>query len=416
MAPSKIHCGTWVPRTTIHLKEFYRFLQFKSSHLHLNQEKLRTLHALLHISNLKYHDSALDIITAQLGDYNFNYQEDGVVFLSKTVDDLKHDFDNISHFMLNSLLDSFSYLYSQGAPIPKVFTNLESVMPIIITTPKDNPREIDQAYNKLGDTIFQVIGDSKFKLYFGDKLITVVSHSSDNTELVRYLIFLQDYKNQMEKLLNIHRYLWDQISLLREKKRVRYKDLALMRDMLLNLKKDITYFNSRLSQMHEFVHTRKEVIDTLLINKAQRDYCLGELTSLSATQAYMEHLWDMTERYADSTLNLISLLYQENEQSELNTLQVIFIIGVISSLLSLGAMPGAMLTLSDQSGIVLQGQVESFSLISLLHFGSLAFVLSTLLYISLHFIYTNLKRFRVVNTARIRAKSIDSFRSILEEL
>jgi len=137
-------------------------------------------------------------------------------------------------------------------------------------------------------------------------------------------------------------------------------------------------------------------------------YIEDELISLGAAHDYQADLWKMTEGYASSTQNLITLLYQENEQRELNTLQVIFIIGVISSLLTLGAMPTSSLILSDATGAeVMRGEIMHFDLVALLKFGAVAFGLSTLLYLLLHYVFTRFKKFRVVDNSRLRTAPVE---------
>lgn len=182
-----------------------------------------------------------------------------------------------------------------------------------------------------------------------------------------------------------------------------------MRDTLLDLRKDISFFRSRLDQMDIMIKSRQDYLAEFMEVGIVRTYISGRLTSLIATQSYLVDLWSMTGNYADTTMELVGLLYQENGQKELNTLQVIFMIGVLASFLTLGAMPGAMVRVFDKLGVQLySAEISSFSLGSLIQFGLIALVVSTILYFLLHYAFTHLKRFRVIDVAKLRTAKNES--------
>jgi membrane-anchored glycerophosphoryl diester phosphodiesterase (GDPDase) len=81
------------------------------------------------------------------------------------------------------------------------------------------------------------------------------------------------------------------------------------------------------------------------------------------------------------------------ERREMKLLQAIFLIGVIASLLTLGAMPGARLTFYSPTGEVIgSGSLSAFNLSELLTYGVFAISFAIVLFLILNFIYENIAK------------------------
>ena len=77
-----------------------------------------------------------------------------------------------------------------------------------------------------------------------------------------------------------------------------------------------------------------------------------------------------------------------NEEKEMKLLQVIFLIGVIASILTLGAMPGAKITLYNPDGsLAATGNMVSFDLGDLINFGIAAIIFSIVFFVLFNYIY-----------------------------
>ena len=77
-----------------------------------------------------------------------------------------------------------------------------------------------------------------------------------------------------------------------------------------------------------------------------------------------------------------------NEEKEMKILQAIFLVGVIASILTLGAMPGARLTFYSPDGhLIGTGNLVSFDTSDLLQFGVLAVIFSITLFVLFNWIY-----------------------------
>jgi len=81
------------------------------------------------------------------------------------------------------------------------------------------------------------------------------------------------------------------------------------------------------------------------------------------------------------------------EQREMKLLQAIFLVGVIASMLTLGAMPGAKINLYTPDGVLAAtGSIASFKLEDFLLFGFTALSVSLLLFLLFNFMYIKLTR------------------------
>ncbi|MFC1640672.1 hypothetical protein ACFL2D_01335 [Patescibacteria group bacterium] len=407
-----------MPRTSLHLRELYSFLsgaEDKSFGYGLSKKKLTQLRKELNPSKVHLNTELLDYVSADLDGREFNMLEDGILLLSAKGKHIIKAREDLNNFFLKKFQVAFSYIYSRGAPIPKTFSSISSVPPTVVVTSKAGKREINALFKKLGDQVQQEYPGRNTNAYFGKNLIVLAGDVEEDLELVRYLIFMFDYHVQQRRMLKVHRTVWDEAARIREKQKVNYSDLPIARDLLLDLKKDISYFEARLEQMTEYINVRSENIETLLAEGQLRTRISEELKSYKATQTYLGSLMKMTEDFVDQTLSLVELLYQENEQKEINTLQVIFIVGVITSLIALGAMPGAFISVMNQAGDILYtAELESFSFMDLAKWGPVALVLGAIVYYLLHIGFTRLKKFRVVDVSKIRGKSGKSIQEKLD--
>lgn len=83
-------------------------------------------------------------------------------------------------------------------------------------------------------------------------------------------------------------------------------------------------------------------------------------------------------------------LETRKEEKEMKLLQAIFLVGVISSILALGAMPGATLTLYSPDGALLaEGSLVSFKITDLVSFGVIAIFVSVFFFMLFNYLYLN---------------------------
>jgi len=240
----KAYIGKWVPRTTLHLEEFYRFLTKADSGLALNKNKLKSLREELKIKEVNWKEGIWDTLTAKLDNVDFQYLKDGVVTLGKDVTKLEDDLDYLKYFYNRKIVHTFSYLYSKGAPVPQIYSKIKENFPIILVVENSTDKEIQDLFKQFKDSIAFSIDTQGCHVYGGTDLFVVQGEKLENSRIFRYVVFIHSYNIQLHYFLNLHRLYWDEISLIREKNAVRYKDLPVMRDELINLQKDISFFRS----------------------------------------------------------------------------------------------------------------------------------------------------------------------------
>ncbi|MFH1426215.1 MAG: hypothetical protein ABIG66_02165 [Candidatus Kerfeldbacteria bacterium] len=398
MKYSSIYIGTWLPRTLIHLREFYNAAAENKSAL-FSEKQLKKWIAPLGVTSVRYESGAIDAVVVETKkDVTIAQSEEGIVLAIKKITSPKKDAEELSDYFKNTVLKYWSKLYSRGAPIPRTFQKIEEFYPFVITVSGATEPEVKKLFRQFDDDIVERHSWSVGRYWSGRHLVVFERKKiAREVKVIPFLMFLNAYKFQAQKMLHLHRIIWEDIEAIREKTSVRSKDLPVMRDSLLDLERQISYFSARLKQMGapldllgEFLGERKKVKDYAF-------YMFEELASLKATQTYLEHLWAMTSDYARGTINLLQLFYSDNERRELNTLQMIFIIGVIAEVIVLGTITGGRMNLTSPSGELLAvGDLFTFSYVDLLVYGLFALFLAAVLYALLHWAFNMWKHNRVL--------------------
>lgn len=95
----------------------------------------------------------------------------------------------------------------------------------------------------------------------------------------------------------------------------------------------------------------------------------------------------------NTRLSLQQNIEAQKEAKEMKLLQAIFLVGVITSIIALGAMPGARLTLYNPEGILLaEGNIVSFQLRELISFGVIAVIASLGFFLVFNWAYMTLSK------------------------
>jgi hypothetical protein len=103
----------------------------------------------------------------------------------------------------------------------------------------------------------------------------------------------------------------------------------------------------------------------------------------------------------DSTLNLVSLLYQENAQRELNSLQIISVMSFIVGVIGLGTLSGSSHKFFGLDGsLVYSGSSSSFQPLSLLFYVPLVILIGLIFYMFFHYIFNNTKKFKIAESEK----------------
>ena len=92
----------------------------------------------------------------------------------------------------------------------------------------------------------------------------------------------------------------------------------------------------------------------------------------------MCELMDTTEKYVEDAVDLLGLLYQENQQNEISTLQMIFLIGTVGNIFVLGTL-------------------TNFTLYNMVVFGGFSILISLAVYWVWHSIFKRSRLHRAIS-------------------
>lgn len=386
MEKAWIFTGTWAQRTEFHLLEFYEFLNKKIPHKFVKEEKMRELLEITKLKDIKIQKKVDLQVSFRFDDSHGYYHEDGTVYCCKEI-----NVSNINELISalrenerefeNRIMRIFKYIYGAGAPTPKVMFQVTR-RPAVVVLKNSNENEVKEIFEKWNDFIAFHRYEDNMHLYFGKTLCICVDedYTDEKKEYYRkvanFAIFVIDFRKTLDLVLKAHREIWEEIDIIRNRATLTFKELPEIRDKLLDLNTDISYIKARLDQMKEFLHSKIEYYQKEKLNlTAIEDAIKEEFTDHS----YMSNLWKMTLEYNTSTIDLLSLIYDENTEKELNVLQIIFIIGTLAELTVLGYI--------SKTG---------FNLIEFTIMTTIAAGLTGLLFILLRFIFEESKKFKRV--------------------
>src|SRR4030043_287328 len=330
MEIKNIYLGAWFQRTSLHLKEFYYFLETGESKLPLEKEKLSYLYRELGVKKFSWQEKEFfDRVWAQFDGLEMSFDEDGLILFKKECQDLKTDCELLKEFYEEKLSPVINYIYSLGAPLPKELAKLELILPYIIEVYQADRKEVEQLFDQFGDSIQSVAESPEASLYFGQKffLFSLKKEGFQIEPIVEILIFFREFSAQLNGYLQAHRTIWEKISQIRSRKALRFKDFSGIRNSLMEIKQTLSFVEARLSQMEKFIAVRRTWGQNL--ENTLKLLSIYQFDTLANTQNYMTSLWKMTKDYADSTFNLLTILYQENIQREVDALKLVTIISLV---------------------------------------------------------------------------------------
>ncbi len=331
-----IYLGTWIPRTTLHLREVHHFLNGRFADLKFSEVKLRHLLDGLHPKQVKFFEQNDFAIVEATFENNITFKmfEDGVIFLRIPVTDVVKAQNILQTFYDSKLGPSLSFLFSSGAPLPKSLNFSEDLYPLLFVAPQATPGEIKGLFMRVQDSVESHVASKSVDVYFGahtDMLVTH-THLSDvvTDELLSHIVFLREFEKQLYGYIHTHRKIWDDISLIRDSKKIRFSEFSTVRNRILDSLNTLSYGRARIIQMGDIVEARVQLTGGK-IRKTLETLGLDRYSNILTDQKYVLELWEMTIEHVKDTLNLLESLYQENTQRELNTLKFITLIAAITS-------------------------------------------------------------------------------------
>src|SRR3989344_1997769 len=210
----KITFGGWYQRTSLHLTEIYDFLSKCESRLPLSKEKLKEFHKDLNLKFATKETGNLDFVMAETkSGIEIRYYEDGLYILEiKKTKNIESSVKLVKNYFKNFFNPAINYLFSLGAPTPKILSDIKEPHQIVITKFYEKHSEFDvpQKYGK----VYSKTTSENVSVYKTPEYIFVVGARNEENlaSIVEMQIFFREFKSQLHKYLGIHREIWEEIS------------------------------------------------------------------------------------------------------------------------------------------------------------------------------------------------------------
>ncbi len=326
----KITFGGWYQRTSLHLTEIYDFLSKCESRLDLSKDKLKEFHKDLNLKFVTKETGNLDFVNAETkSGIEIRYYEDGLYILEiKKTKNIEVSVKLLKNYFENFFNPAINYLFSLGAPTPKILSNIKEPHQIVITKFDEKHSEFDTP-QKFGKVYSKTIS-KEISVYKTPEYIFVIGASGEKnlTSIVETQIFFREFKSQLHKYLSIHREIWEKISEIKERKFIKGKDVEFYRVQLEIYKKTIDLINNRINQMQSYARTRASLAKTLEIEKQLTELFQYKFEDLFNTHIYIKEIWSMTKDYVNSAISVLVEVANKANVSGIRSIQILASVGV----------------------------------------------------------------------------------------
>lgn len=269
------------------------------------------------------------------GGIEIRYYEDGLYVLELFSEDINAGKKTLENYFEEVFNPGISYIFSLGAPTPKVLANIKSDHPTVISLATNNPADLTIDQSKFGNVYSQITSDGITVYKTPDYIFIVTSVDKKNIakDLIEMQIFFREFKDQLEKYLNIHRKIWEEISAIKERSFIKGSEVENVRTKLDSYQKTINLIDSRINQMSTYIHTRAAITKDLKIESQLATLFQYKFEILSDTHAYIKEIWRMTNNYLSTAIETIKDIENRGLNNSIKSLQVITSIGVLSGIL-----------------------------------------------------------------------------------
>ena len=323
--------GGWYQRTTLHLTEIFNFLASGETNLYLDKNKILKLRENLGIVSVSREVDYLEYVKVNtVNGIEIRYYEDGLYILEIDSKDLSVAKILLEKYFEEKLNPAIAYIFSLGAPTPKILADIKLDHPVVIST-KSKKIEVDE--NIFGK-IYSKIEADDMSVYKTPKYIFIRGVDEKHVRsLMEMQIFFREFKDQLEKYLNIHRELWEEISEYKEKKVLLGKNIEEVRIKLDGYQKTINLIGSRINQMNVYINTRSSIAKKLSLEENLSNIFQYKFETLIDTHAYIKEIWNMTKDYLNAAIQVVLEAKSQANTNTIQSLTLITTIGVVSGII-----------------------------------------------------------------------------------
>jgi len=331
-----VYFGGWYQRTTLHLTEIADFFAEAKSDLPLSKERLIKLHTGLDLVKVSREAGYLEYVRAENKEgIEIHYYEDGLYVLKLSSSNIDEAIEKLNSYYEEKFAPAVAYIFSLGAPTPKELANIKTVHPIAVGVIDKDPEQF-VLNDKYGE-IYSTIASSELTVKKTPGFIFLIAKSEykDFVEgLVEMQIFFREFKDQLQKYLDIHRKLWEEISEIKERKQIRGKEVERIRLQLDAYQKTINLISSRINQMGAYVHTRADIAKEMKLTEHLSNAFQYKFDVLINTHSYIKEIWVMTNNYLSAAVGVIAEIKGQATNKSIQSLQVITTYGVVGTIIN----------------------------------------------------------------------------------
>lgn len=331
----KIYYGGWYQRTTLHLTEIYDLMHNGRTNLPLDKQKIDSNFNSLNLKSVVRKNDYLEYIFAQTSDgIDINYFEDGLYVLETESNEINTAKEKLESYFVEKFNPSIAYIFSLGAPTPKILANIKQDHPLVVVIETKNHSKYEVDKIMFGE-VYSTVTSSKFTVYKTPKYILIAVDPKENNQisnLVYMQIFFREFKDQLEKYLDIHRKIWEEITIIKEKESISGKDIIKNKMKLDSYDRSINLINNRINQMGSYVKTRQSISKELKIEDHLAKVFDYKFETLINTLTYIKEVWAMTKDYVKNVISVLSDIENQSLNNSIKSLQIITSIGVVSGI------------------------------------------------------------------------------------
>ena len=301
----------------------------------LSSEKLIKLQEGLDLKRVSREAGYLEYVRAvsQEG-IRIHYYEDGLYVLKLASNNIDEAKEKLENYYNEKFAPAIAYIFSLGAPTPKELANIKTVHPIAVGVVDKDPEgfEVEAKYGE----VYSSITSSELTVKKTPGFIFLVAEPKykDFTEgLVEMQIFFREFKDQLQKYLDIHRKLWEEISDIKERKQIKGKEVEKVRLQLDAYLKTINLISSRINQMGTYVHTRADIAKEMKLTEHLSSIFQYKFDVLTNTHSYIKEIWVMTGNYLSAAIAVIAEIKGQATNKSIQSLQLITTYGVVGGII-----------------------------------------------------------------------------------
>lgn len=332
---SVVTFGGWYQRTTLHLTEVHQFLLNGSSRLDLNKSKLKHLRNALDINTVERVSGYLEYlkIITKFG-IEVRYYEDGLYIVEVSEEKPEIAQEKAKNYFIKKLEPALNYLFSLGAPTPKILSNIKEEHPVVVGKIFQHPKEFKINKKRFGDVYLESSSSDTAVFKTPGYIFIVVSERGGKSlrPLIEMQIFFREFKSQLHKYLNIHRIVWEEIASIKEGGFVKGRDVSKYKAKLNSYQKTIQLIKNRINQMGSYAKTRSSVSKKLDIEDDLAILFQYRFEDLFNTLDYIKEIWAMTSDYVDSAIRIMDDVEKKISDKGIKSIQFLVGFGIVSGI------------------------------------------------------------------------------------